>query len=377
MKIAVLGAGNGGLATAAHAAVTGFDVSLFSRSLDRLGDLARTRTLHYDGVLGAGSVRLAFVGAELSEATAQADLVVICVPSTELEDYGARLAQVLSPDTVVLLNPGGTFGSLRLQAALRSGAAAQAPVAELSTLAYAARRRPDGTIYISNLVGAVPAGVFPAAATTTVTALVRRLFPTIDVGPSVLYPALHNLNPIEHPAQAILNAGRIEDTGGDFYFYIDGTTPAVGRVIDDTDAERRMICAAYGVRTKAFVELFAAAGYTTAEAASTGSAHAALQASEANRTFRSPATLQHRYVLEDIGHSLLAWEQLAQMAGVSTPVISSQITIASSMMGTDFRTDAGTALPADLDTVADVQAFLSGTAAAFPSDSPEQPEETP
>lgn len=373
MKIAVLGAGNGGLATAAHAAVTGFDVSLFSRSLDRLGDLARTQSLHYDGVLGTGSVRLTSAGADLSEATAQADLVVICVPSTELEDYGGRLSEVLSPDSVVLLNPGGTFGSLRLRAALQAGDAAQVPVAELSTLAYAARRRPDGSIYISNLAGAVPAGVLPSAATTTVTALVRRLFPTIDVGPSVLYPALHNLNPIEHPAQAILNAGRIEDTGGDFYFYIDGTTPAVGRVIDDTDAERRTICAAYGVRTRPFVELFAAAGYTTAEAARTGSAHTALQASDANRTFRSPPTLQHRYVHEDIGHSLLVWEQLAQLAGVCTPVISSQITIASSMMGTDFRNDCDAVLPATLKTAADVEAFLAGTAAC-PSGSSEQPE---
>lgn len=366
MKIAVLGAGNGGLATAAHAATAGFEVRLFSRSQQRVAALATTRTLAYDGALGSGSVRLASVGTDLREATAGADLVILCVPSTELDDYGTRLAKVLPPGAIVLLNPGGTFGSLRLAAALHAKAPnLRIPVAEFSTLAYAARARREDTIYISNVVGSVPTGVFPSSATGPVADIVHRLYPTAEVGSSVIVPALHNLNPIEHPAQAILNAGRIEDTNGDFFFYIDGTTPAVGRVIDDTDAERRRISAAYGVHTRPFVELFATAGYTTAGAAATGSAYAALQASEANRTFRSPATLQHRYVLEDIGHALVTWEHLARLAGVPTPVISSQITIACSMMGTDFRAGAQDvfALAPDLSNAADLHTFLAdGTA---------------
>lgn len=341
MRIAVLGAGNGGLATAVHAAMRGCDVRLFSRSPGRLAAFSDTRVLGYAGVLGAGTVQLAYVGTDLREATAGADLIIACVPSTELEDYGQRLAEVVTPDAVILLNPGGTFGSLRLFNAMHAHRPDRVvPIAEFSTLAYAARASAEGDVYISNLVEAVPAGVFPAALSPEARERVGTLYPSAAFGESVLSPALLNLNPIEHPAQTILNAGRIESTSGDFYFYIDGTTPAVGRVIDDTDRERRKICAAYGIDTPPFVDLFASAGYTTADAAATGSAYEALQASEANRTFRSPATLEHRYVLEDIGHSLVTWEYLAALADVSTPVISSLISITESMMGTDYRAGA-------------------------------------
>src|SRR5699024_4525400 len=110
--------------------------------------------------------------------------------------------------------------------------------------------------------------------------------------------------------------------------------------IDDTDSERLAICESYNVVSKSFYELFADQGYTTKEAAMSQSAYTALQASEANRTFRSPSSLVHRYVLEDIGHSLVVWEYLAALAKLDTPVISAQITIASSMMGDDYRKDA-------------------------------------
>ncbi len=324
-----------------HAATSGFDVRLFSRSPSRIATFADSRILTYDGVLGAGRVELSYVGTDLRDATTGADLIVACVPSTELDDYGRRLADVVTPNSVILLNPGGTFGSVRLRNAMhahRPGVVV--PVAEFSTLGYAARVREKGCVYVSNLVDGVPAGVFPGSRSPEVRELIHRLYPTASFGESVLYPALLNLNPIEHPAQVILNAGRIESTKGDFYFYIDGTTPAVGRVIDDTDIERRRVCAVYDIETSPFVDLFAAAGYTTTEAAATGSAYVAMQASDANRTFRSPPSLEHRYVLEDIGHSLVTWEHLGALAGVSTPVISSQITIAASMMGTDYRADA-------------------------------------
>jgi len=40
----------------------------------------------------------------------------------------------------------------------------------------------------------------------------------------VLHTGLNNMGAIFHPALTILNAGRIESTGGEFQFYIDGVT---------------------------------------------------------------------------------------------------------------------------------------------------------
>lgn len=338
MKIAVLGAGNGGLATAVHLTLGGAQINLYTRDLDRLPDSVEDGRLSYEGVLGTGEIQLPLVTDDISRAVDKCELIILSVPSTELDDYGERLAKALCGGEKILLNPGGTLGSLRLLAALSKNApGVPVTVGEFSTLAYAARRQPGGEIRISNVVNALPAGVYPGRDTEQVAELIKPFYSGAQFGSTILHPALNNLNPIEHPAQVILNAGRIEDTEGDFLFYIEGTTPAVGRVIDQTDVERRQLCAGLGVESDAFVSLFYAAGYTTKDGADSGSSFRALQESEANSTFQSPPTLEHRYVTEDIGHSLVAWETLAEVCGVDVPVISAQITIAESMMGRDYR----------------------------------------
>ena len=63
MKIAVLGAGNGGCATAADLALAGHRVRLWSRSADALGPLAdnATITLEAEGRHGAARDRKSVV----------------------------------------------------------------------------------------------------------------------------------------------------------------------------------------------------------------------------------------------------------------------------------------------------------------------------
>jgi opine dehydrogenase len=64
---------------------------------------------------------------------------------------------------------------------------------------------------------------------------------------NVLQTSLQNGNPVIHPAITLLNAALIERTGGDFFFYEDGVTPAVGRLIEAVDRERISIGRALGV----------------------------------------------------------------------------------------------------------------------------------
>ncbi len=64
---------------------------------------------------------------------------------------------------------------------------------------------------------------------------------------SVLETALSNLNAVFHPTGMIMNAGWIEHTGGNFLFYREGITEAVGRVTAAVDAERMAIARALRV----------------------------------------------------------------------------------------------------------------------------------
>lgn len=338
--VAVLGAGNGGLAATADLALRGHQVRLFSRSPQALEPVRRAGGLTLEGAAGSGFAEPEIVTHDAAVAVRDADVIMLVVPATALAEYAALLAPHLRSGQPVFLNPGGTGGALEFHTAVRgAGFGGELRVCEVSTLSYACRIVGPAAVRISNVAPKLPFAAFPARHAERLHAVVASLYPAVDLRATVLETGLANLNAVEHPAQALLNTGWIEHTRGDFYFYFEGTTPSVGRVIDEVDRERMALAAALGVQAQPFVEAFRDAGYTTAEAAATGSAHVALQHSEPNRWFKSPPSLDHRYVHEDVGHGLVPWAAWARLAGVPTPVTDSLITLAGAVTGRDYRVD--------------------------------------
>ena len=63
----------------------------------------------------------------------------------------------------------------------------------------------------------------------------------------------------------------------------------------------------------------------------------ACRESEANKAVKSPPSLRHRYVEEDVGYGLVPLAALGSLAGVETPVIDALVTLASAAVGVDFR----------------------------------------
>ncbi len=86
-----------------------------------------------------------------------------------------------------------------------------------------------------------------------------------------------------------------------------------------------------------FLDAFCRAGLTTEAARASGSISRACRESEANKTIKSPPTLQHRYILEDVGYGLVPISALAALARVKTPTIDALIVLASEAIGTDLR----------------------------------------
>jgi opine dehydrogenase len=134
----------------------------------------------------------------------------------------------------------------------------------------------------------------------------------------------------------LMNAGWIEHTGGGFLFYKEGITPAVGRVTAAIDAERLAVARALGVPATPFLEIFHDAGLTTEAAMRSGSISRACRESAPNATLKSPPSLDHRYVHEDIGYGLVPIAALGRLAGVPTPVIDAHIALLSAAMGIDY-----------------------------------------
>ena len=68
--------------------------------------------------------------------------------------------------------------------------------------------------------------------------MLRALFPGAVAYGSALEAGLSALNPVVHPPGVLMNAGRIERSRGEFWFYEEGVTPSVVNVIEAVDRER-------------------------------------------------------------------------------------------------------------------------------------------
>ena len=69
----------------------------------------------------------------------------------------------------------------------------------------------------------------------------------------------------------------------------------------------------------------------------------AIAAAAANRFIKAPGSLEHRYYREDFGHCVLAFTEIAAIAGVPAPVAESLFTIAEHLLGGDLRARGRTA----------------------------------
>ena len=128
-------------------------------------------------------------------------------------------------------------------------------------------------------------------------------------------------------------------SGGDFLFYREGITPSVGRVIAELDAERMAVAQALGVPAASFLENFYQAGLTTKEAMISGDISRACVESEPNWKIKSPPSLDHRYIHEDVGYGLVPFAGFGRLAGVKTPTIDGIIHVISKMMDIPYATE--------------------------------------
>jgi opine dehydrogenase len=67
-----------------------------------------------------------------------------------------------------------------------------------------------------------------------------------------------------------------------------------------------------------------------------GSIARACRESAPNATLRSPGSLDHRYVHEDVGYGLVPIAALGRLAGVATPVIDAHVALFSLATGIDY-----------------------------------------
>src|SRR5262249_61877453 len=88
-----------------------------------------------------------------------------------------------------------------------------------------------------------------------------------------------------------------------------------------------------------FWVFFEGAAHTNKAGGDRGAIWRGWRESEQNNTIKSPASLDHRYVHEDVGYGLVPISALGQLAGVATPTIDALIKLAGLAVGIDYMRD--------------------------------------
>ncbi len=333
---AILGAGHGGTAMAAHLSLMGFPVRLFNRSPERITPIQLQGAIELiaqdlpDIPHGFAPVPVATTDPE--EAVPDADILMVCTPATGHQYMAGRVARFLRDGQIILLNPGRTGGALEFSHVLREAeVTADVIVAEAQTFIYAARMVNPAQVRIFRVKNSIPVAALPAYRTPEVVRRLRVAFPQFVPGDNVMKTSMDNIGAIFHPAVTVLNSARIESTKGDFEYYMEGITPSVAHVLGVMDAERVAVGEAMGFQCLTARQwlymAYDAAGRTLYEAINANPGYAGIKA---------PRTLDTRYISEDVPMSLVPIASLGEMLGVPTPAIRHIIGMASILHRCDY-----------------------------------------
>ena len=340
MKIAVLGSGNGAHAVAFECAEKGHDVYMFdfpqfSKSIEAI---AAAGGIHSTGKM-EGFQKITYAGTDIGKVVPGADLIFAVGPSYSTEPFAKACAPYLAEGQTYIVMPGSCMGALTFKNALGLEVKDNSiSVSETNTLPYAVRITGPASIEVHHkLLAAYTVATIPREKGQEVFDLIKPIFGGIEKADSVLQTTLSNSNPIIHPVVTTLNAALIERTHGDFEFYHEGITPAVGNLMEAFDNERASIGAGLGLFVEKSPEKGFRQGFTDKvikdyyENYSTSPGFAGIKAQ---------SQLDHRYYNEDLGYTMIFWIDLANRIGVPVPAMESMVTLVSLMMKRDYRAEA-------------------------------------
>jgi len=332
--VAVLGGGNGAQCMAADLVLSGFEAVLYEHPKFRaaLEKVLTTGQIELRGVKHEGVAELKKVTLDMGEALAEAELINVVIPALGHELFFQELVPHLRAGQTVVVWA-GDFGSLRLAKLI----ADQRPgldvtIAEAHTLPYGTRIAAPGVVELLLTAPTVGIATLPAGGTDKLVEALAPMWPEVVAMDNVLACALANPNPVCHPPGSILNTGRIQYSGGDFYMYGEGITEAVARVIRAVFLETVALAEALGVEVFQYEDR----DFRTRTSIMGTAFQAPFDTIGVIGDIIGPKTIHDRYITEDLPFGLVPMSELGDKLGVATPLIDSFVHLGSTICEEDY-----------------------------------------
>jgi opine dehydrogenase len=321
--VSIVGAGPAGFALAADLQGRGKRVLLYSHPthLRHAEDVKNNGHLRASGVL-QGSAKL-HVTSDMAEVVAFSPIIILTVPSTGQETVLQELRGFPLHQHAIIAIPGNLYS---LISDMEVGC-----VFETNLSPYSCRME-EGGLTVMGKKEIIFIAPLQRNLGTTAYDMIESIFPTeLRWCSSIIEVCLSNVNGVFHPMMMLMNAGRIEDTGGEFFLYRDGLTPAVANAMLAIDRVRIQIGEALGFRLKSAVDISNecyGANYTDlVDLARNSPPHNRLKA---------PSDLINRNITEDVPDLLVPWYCLAKILGINAAPIKAVIVLAEMTTGVDY-----------------------------------------
>lgn len=333
MKIAVIGAGNGGQSISGYLSMQGYEVSLYDIDTERIKALQERGGIQMEGCI-EGFGKVACFSTDIAETVHSAQIVMVTTVANAHRAVAKSIAPYVEEGQVIILNPGRTCGALVFKQTLdECGCTKRCYLGEAQTLVYACRVIENGHVNVIGIKDEVLLAGLPSADTDYILEKIHPIYPCFVKAPNVLHTSLENIGAMFHPSVLLFNAATIE-RNEDFWFYRDMTKQVAG-FIEKFDAERLSVGKAYGIDLLSVREWIKFAykdteGETLCER---------MRNNPAYHDIKSPSSIFTRQLTEDIPTGVLPIMELGKAAGVETPLLESMIHICEALLGQDLHTN--------------------------------------
>ncbi len=336
-KVAILGAGNGGLTAAADLSKRGFDVALYElpQFSSNLEVVKKRGTILLQEPTGESLNKIGLVTTDIEKAIQNAQVVMLTIPGFAVEAFAEQLAPVIDEEQIILLNGAASMGCVRfVNKAKEMGINKNFKIAELNSLTYGTRGfASEARVELFLRVKKVFISAYPSKNTDEIVSICRQLYDKLVVAKNIWQTTLENGNPEVHPGPSLLNAGRIEYSNGEFWLYKEGITKHTANIIKAVEQERIALGKAFGFDVDGAIQGRYERGYFSTNK---GEIHELFNNSEVFTAIKGPLSVTSRYLIEDISTGLVLWSNLGKVLNVPTPNIDAIITLGSSLLKTDF-----------------------------------------
>lgn len=333
MKIAVIGAGNGGQSIAGYFALQGYETSLYDIDVQKMNILKQKGGIELTGRI-EGFGKIDCITTDIAEAVKGAEIVMVTTVANAHRAVAKSMAPYVEEGQMIILNPGRTCGALVFNQTLQTeGCTKRYYLGEAQTLVYACRVIENGKVNIIGVKDEVFLAGLPASDTEYILSKINPMYPCFVKVDNVLRTSLENIGAMFHPCVCLFNAATIERQD-EFWFYRD-MTEQVARFIEKFDQERLAVGKAYGVDLLSVTEWIKFAykdteGDTLCER---------MKNNPAYHDIKAPGTIFTRQLTEDIPTGVLPIMELGKAAGVEVPLLTSMVNTIEALLDIDLHTN--------------------------------------